>query len=353
VLVGTVLPITRVGVGPNGGRSCESAPRLYRTVKYDELFARQGLSLSRLHALVLVAEAGSIAAAAPGDRNRQSLLSRQLNELEGFFPVALKKVDGRSIRLTPAGRELAGLARRQLDELANFYQRCCGLSANVSLAAGDGFLQWIVLPHLPRLRTATDRVVWHLHNARNKAILHGLIEESLDFGVICSDLVDGQLKSQTLGHSYGYALFVPRVLCPDESTLSLGHALSALPIAMQDDDALLHDRLTKLAGAERWKPNVQLSCDSLGHVVQAVAGGAYAGVLPEYMARSPMLDESIAIPVSGNFPALRRTLALAWNPQRLNNRPNLAKVRTVLFHHLEQACGWTPSSSDGCASSVI
>ena len=108
---------------------------------------RQGLSLSRLHALVLVAEAGSIAAAAPGDRNRQSLLSRQLNELEGFFPVALKKVDGRSIRLTPAGRELAGLARRQLDELTNFYQRCCGLSANVSLAAGDGFLQWIVLPH--------------------------------------------------------------------------------------------------------------------------------------------------------------------------------------------------------------
>ena len=305
-------------------------------MKFRELFAKEGLSLDRLRTLVLVDEAGSIAAAAPDDRNRQSLFSRQINELERFFPVALKRMHGRTVQLTHAGRELALIVRQYLHELDNFRRHCASLPPEVSLAAGDSLLQWLVLPNLPQVRADTPEFVWHLHNEQNADIGRSLLEQSLDFGLLRTDLVRHRLDSQPLG-SFGYRLFVPRTLGPAAAKLPLARALAELPIATQGDDTLFQRRLVEILATKRWPLNARLYCDSFSHVVQAIESGAYAGILPDYMSRNASLSEAHTLPLTGAFDDLRRHIVLAWNPQRLAKQPILEKARAALAKHLSQS----------------
>ena len=57
---------------------------------FDHLFSKGGLSLDRLRGFMQMADAKSIAKAAPGDTNRQSQISRQIRDLtdlmEGGYP---------------------------------------------------------------------------------------------------------------------------------------------------------------------------------------------------------------------------------------------------------------------------
>ena len=76
-------------------------------MKFNRLFTKKGLSLERLAALVEVAAAGGIANAAPDNINRQSLICRQLGELERYFRIELKSKSGKSVELTAAGKKLA------------------------------------------------------------------------------------------------------------------------------------------------------------------------------------------------------------------------------------------------------
>ena len=58
---------------------------------FEELLSKRGLSFDRLAALVNLAKAGTLAEAALQDPVRQSLLSRQIKELEEFFDVSAYK----------------------------------------------------------------------------------------------------------------------------------------------------------------------------------------------------------------------------------------------------------------------
>ena len=78
---------------------------------FSKLFAESGLSLDRLRAMLEVGASGSIAKAADGDPVRQSQYSRQIKELEDFFRVKLMERDGKGMRLTTNGRELARISR--------------------------------------------------------------------------------------------------------------------------------------------------------------------------------------------------------------------------------------------------
>lgn len=63
---------------------------------FENLFSIGGLSIERLKSFIDVAERGSIARVADGDPSRQSLISRQIGELESFFGVELTKRKGKA-----------------------------------------------------------------------------------------------------------------------------------------------------------------------------------------------------------------------------------------------------------------
>jgi DNA-binding transcriptional LysR family regulator len=72
---------------------------------------QKGLSLDRLQTLCLVAEKGGVMAAARGNPNRQSLYSRQLRELEGYFGAPLIDRSRTPHSLTDLGRQVERMAR--------------------------------------------------------------------------------------------------------------------------------------------------------------------------------------------------------------------------------------------------
>ena len=87
---------------------------------FEDLFSRGGLSLERLHALILLAEEGSLIRAAKGDSGLQSRYSHHLKELAVYFGVELTERVGKTVRLTANGEKLVQLSREHFQNIVRF-----------------------------------------------------------------------------------------------------------------------------------------------------------------------------------------------------------------------------------------
>jgi DNA-binding transcriptional LysR family regulator len=83
----------------------------------DDMLARKGVSVERLRTLREVVRAGSIMAAADRDPNRQSLISRQISELEQALGVELLDRASKPHRPTAVAERLAQAHERFVREL--------------------------------------------------------------------------------------------------------------------------------------------------------------------------------------------------------------------------------------------
>src|SRR5438132_602299 len=135
-------------------------------VKFKPLFEKSGLSLDRLRNFAAIADAGGLSLAASGDPARMSLFSKQVKELEGFFGVALTVRQGRVVKLTKAGRELAQLARAHLGGLADFQQACCELPQTMGVGASNSVLEWVLLPEIAKWRRLLGNTQLELYTGR-------------------------------------------------------------------------------------------------------------------------------------------------------------------------------------------
>ena len=131
---------------------------------FENLFERGGLSLERLHALILLADEGSLIRAAKGDVGLQSRYSHHLKELSGYFGVELTERVGKTIRLTACGETLARLSREHFQNLVRFRDEIQGRAPTFRLGAGDSLLQWLVIPTIAALRRPSDNFRFLLQN---------------------------------------------------------------------------------------------------------------------------------------------------------------------------------------------
>jgi len=298
-------------------------------MKFNRLFGEKGLSMERLAALVEVDDAGGIANAAPDDDSRQSLISRQISQLEEFFDVELKNKTGKTLRLTPAGKHLAKLAREHLQSLEEFHRACRKQPAEVVIGAGDSLLQWLVLPRIGKVREALQGSVVELQDLQNAAICNALQDHVIDFGLLRSDLVArGSLTGRSLG-KFGYSLFIPNKLYQRDKKTNEAELLQQLPITTQGGNTLFQRRLEELAASRKWKLNVNLLCESFPQAAQILASGQMAAILPD-LARLGISFDSVWVFPLKSFDELRREVYLAWHPHRLETRPHLADAKTKL-----------------------
>ncbi|MBK4995121.1 LysR family transcriptional regulator [Pseudomonas sp. S37] len=80
-------------------------------------------SLQALQALIQVADSGSFTAAARQLHLTQSAISRQIQQLEEHYAVALFERTSRKVGLTSHGRDVYAVARQALEELQALQQR--------------------------------------------------------------------------------------------------------------------------------------------------------------------------------------------------------------------------------------
>jgi DNA-binding transcriptional LysR family regulator len=213
---------------------------------FDDLFTTRGLSLDRLHALILLSEAGSLIGAAKGDIGVQSRLSHRLRELSEFFGTELTERVGKTVKLTPVGESLAQMAREHFLSIRAFRDQAKGALVTFCVAAGDSLMQWLVVPAIGRIRRGSNPMLLNLRNLRTKEIVEELKARRVEFGVVRADAVQEPLKQIRICEQR-YAVFVPRRLLPSRGLVSLRDALRKCPHAAIGGDGQLMERLRALA----------------------------------------------------------------------------------------------------------
>jgi len=291
----------------------------------ENLLQQGGLSLDRLQSFCRVAEAGGVTKAAKGDPARQSLFSRQIKELEEFFGVELVRRSGRGVKVTEAGRRLHVLAREQLLALQDFKQDCAKQRTQLTLAAGDSIIQWVLLPRLSDLVPKLPNVSLRVLNLSSTEIASGLADGTLDIGIVRAGAVSGTIKTASLG-CMRFALFIPLRLLggklPAEMTPGV---LARLPFAVLEGEGAFRAELGRLTKRGKVSLNSQMELSSFPLVAKAVQNGACAAVLPE-MACGEFDSAKVANAKPDWLRPMNREIVLAWNPRLARVREAVAKA---------------------------
>src|SRR5476649_1647145 len=151
---------------------------------YQEVLSQSGFSMERLGNFCSVADAGSIVGAAKGDPVRQSLISRQIRELESFFGVELIRRRGRGLELTDAGRELAAVGRENFKGLADYAARCRGAAWTVRIVTSNSVASWLVLPRLKTLEKSGGNIRFEIYHEQTREMVTATREGIYDIAFV-------------------------------------------------------------------------------------------------------------------------------------------------------------------------
>jgi len=304
---------------------------------FETLFSKGGLSLDRLRSFLEMAEAGSIAKAAPGDVVRQSQISRQIRELEEFFGAELTQRRGKTLVLTAAGRRLADLSRGQLQGLDDFRREEQGQPKAFVFGSGASTLESLVAPRLPALAEALGGAQLQTESHRSSALVEAVREGRVDFAVVRRDAIADPSKKNCLPLlKLSFHLCIPRRLLPkatEASDLADTGLWSKVPFAAGRDggqlDRTIREAMEK-AGVD-FRPRFE--CGSMLQVRQLVMQESCAAILPNLAL--PGLDErKILVAPFAALAGYGRELALHWNPRQVEVRgvlpESIRKVAAIL-----------------------
>lgn len=304
---------------------------------FESLFSERGLSLDRLRVLIEVRDAGSIAAAAPGDPVRQSQYSRQLRELSEFFGCEVAQRRGKILRLTAQGERLAELAREQLRSLSDFRAECREQGVAFTIGAGDSLIQWLVIPRLGRIMDAFPDTHFATSNLRTAEIVQQLADCRLDFGIIRKNAVAPGLKAVSIGR-VRYVALVPHALASAKRRLTLRQAIVEFPLASQKTDGQFTTGLRAIARELEVPLVPRLACESFPQTMAALRSGRFWAIVPELATRdlpaatAHRLNDSALV-------QLEREAMLAWNPRLVRVRPHAARIAALLHETLRVSAG--------------
>jgi len=276
---------------------------------FEKLLSRRGLSFERLKNFAAVAEAGSIARVADGDPATQSLISRQIRELEEFFGAELTRRKGKGLEVTPAGLELARQIRFQLQSLEDFKLNCVNEAPEYRFAAGNSVLEWMLIPALPKIDAAVPGLNLSLHDVRSRDIVNGLLDHRFDFGFVRKSAVVEPLEYWPLGE-IRYALYEPAAWGKKRPLVQ--------KLAVTEGVEFLKE-LGRAAAEKKKILTPSHLCTNFTQAAQLVRSGVAAAILP-VMAESALREcaSRIELPWLSKY---RREIGIAWHERLLETRP--------------------------------
>jgi DNA-binding transcriptional LysR family regulator len=294
---------------------------------FESLFSKRRLSLDRLRTLVEVERAGGISKAAPSDSTRQSQYSRQLKELEEFFGTELATRQGRRLELNAEGRRLAEVGREVLLLLESFYATRVGAPIKITLGAYESLIHWRLAARMDSFQKEFPKLECHFVARRTTDIIAGLMDLSIDFGLVRSSAVNPPLKKLPL-FRMDYALFVPRDKVPKAQADNVLWILANVPLALHDSASEFKQALEQ--GMKATQLRVHLRCETAVQCSRAVLSGKYCSILPgiaveefddgKYLRLPPPIPKDYARPI-----------CLAWNPRLLELREGFSQLKERLL----------------------
>jgi DNA-binding transcriptional LysR family regulator len=286
-----------------------------------------GVSIDRLYTLCAVVEAGTIAAAAGPDLNRQSQFSRQLKLLESALGATLFERTGKTLKANETGRRVAKAAQiffGALDDVMDVAQK---KAETIRLGAGEAMLRWFVMPHLPELMAGDPPLRLEVHSLTTEYALRELLAGSVDIVVVRTDSVPDDVQSEVV-KTVQYVLAVPRILLRSREAAEV---FEGRPLRFAELAGDGHFARTVEATATKLGLNLHpvLKAQTFSLLVSAVESGTAAAFLPEVAAKS-LPEQNFAVVSAEGMSALYRQLSLAWTAQVLESRPAVRRAITRL-----------------------
>lgn len=236
------------------------------------------MNLRRLRHFILVADTGSLTAAAAAIPIAQPALTRQMRELEEEMGVALLQRLPRGVRLTQAGVSFYESAQLMLAEAARLAQKLARAQASTQATVVLGVsptLAGLLLPGLfETCMNTLDGVVLRTREAFTPQLLDWLERGVIDMAIVTNPAAGRALALQPL-------LAEPFALVSHEG-LRIGptvmlHQLSRIPLLMTSLHRGIVERQLALLGREL---QVQAEIDSVDAIRELVFRGRWATIMP-------------------------------------------------------------------------
>jgi DNA-binding transcriptional LysR family regulator len=292
------------------------------------------MRIEQLQYVVAVTEHGSVRRAAEHLHVSQPAVSDALARLERELGVDLLERQRSGARLSPAGRELLPRMTDVLEAVARLQAAAAGqVAANHTVRIGSvhAATSVLLLPAVQRLREQRPETSVELRTLQQHEIVLGLLEGSLDFGLV--NLLDGDdvpagLAAAELRRGRPVAVLPADHRLAGQADVS-AEDLRAEPFVGMRAGYLMHRYAHRLFGADL--PRTWHSTDGAEMGKLMVAEGIGVTILPDYS-----VDQD----------PLARTGLITTRPIR----DSPAGVRLVLLHRRRESS--TESARDLLAALI-
>jgi len=306
------------------------------------------MNLTQLRVFDTVIRTGSVTGAARRLHVTQPAVTNHVKALEEHYDVGLFQREGRSLRPTALGHELAEISGRlfALEEQAvDLLEATRALERGTLRLASDG--PYLLVPVVKAFRERFPGVRVGLQIANTHDVQALLLAERCDVAIQARREEDPRIHARTL-HSYEIMIFVHREHpWAREGRASVPvQALDKVGVILRDPGSTTRRVFDQACEASGVSPDVIIETTSRETVKEAVAAGLGVGVVAGYELRD-----------DPRFWPLRLTgadLTFTEEVQCLNRRRNMRVVREFL-NTVEQviAAGGVPIVTGGAPAARV
>ena len=271
------------------------------------------LDLDALRVLTLVADLGSISAAARAVQISQPSASKRIQVLERELGVELLDRRTRGATLTNHGRMVTGWCRVVVDATDALVTGSQALSARaaeqLSIGASQTIAEYLAPSWLGEFRRRGGEPPVHLCVANSQGVIAALRAREIELGFVETPAIPSDLLSRTVAKDR-----LVLVTSPDHPLARRRRPvgrdqLAAMPLASREDGSGTRDTLQVAMGDALAPPAVEL--DSNAAVKVLVSAGSYPAVISELAVANELRDgRLVEIPLDDVD--LSRSLNAVW-----------------------------------------
>lgn len=288
------------------------------------------MELRDLHALIAIAETGSLSAAARRLRLSQPALTASLQRLEGTVGVVLVTRHSRGAFLTEEGQYVLQKARDVAHDIAQIAlvhdNLAQGPSGEIHLGLPTTVAGGLIPELLPQLQAQYPQIHLHIVEAMSGVLQEQLQLGRLDLAVMFDGAPWAGLRYTSLLTEQLYLLVPVGHALAGQPTVTL-EVLAGLPLVLPSAANVIRQRIEAACRSRGLTLKVLADVDSLPGLHGLVRAG-YCTVLPQYLAKSEIAARHI-VAIAIENPALVWTLYLAARRDSPRLRATLATGKLI------------------------
>jgi DNA-binding transcriptional LysR family regulator len=245
---------------------------------FENLFQKQGVSLDRLKSFYEVAKTESLIKAAGKNTNRQTLISRQIKELETYFGFSLLIRKGRTISLSPAGKDLARFLEQTFQGMSDFHTKHNEEYSSLRFVGGAMLTLDIVGKKFNEIKKIFPQSSVQVTNASTEKTWESILDFQTDFGLIGNPASSKLIEAYSLGVITCSAL-IPKKIFKEKPTLKSIDRIMKLPWSFHTSRTITY--LTeKIENKTSLKMNIILRCESRPFIHENLRHQNCASLIP-------------------------------------------------------------------------